>query len=283
MNVLRMIGVCALLWGLVGCASLPTPERVAQAQTQAQASPPKSPAVRDPRDPWEPFNRHIDRFNQDVDQAVLKPVARTYVQVVPQPVRTGVRNFFHNLDEIGTLVSTVLQLKPRAAAETAVRLGVNSTFGLLGVLDLATPMGLERHDEDIGQALGRWGVGTGPYLVLPLLGPSTLRDGSALLVDRQFSASTLAKSDNTGYAITGVEVVNLRAGLLDATQLLDAVALDRYSFLRQAYLSRRLDLVYDGAPPMAPMDNFEDPGDEPAKPAAAAAPAAAKPASAPAK
>ena len=141
-------------------------------------------------------------------------------------------------------------------------------------------MGLVRRSEDFGQTLGRWGVGPGPYLMLPLLGPSTLRDGSSLLVDRQFSASTLAKSDSAGYAITGVEVVNLRAGLLDTTRLLDAVALDRYSFLRQAYLSRRLDQVYDGAPPMAPMDNFDDPGEEPAKPASASP---AKPASAPGK
>jgi phospholipid-binding lipoprotein MlaA len=140
-------------------------------------------------------------------------------------------------------------------------------------------MGLVRRSEDFGQTLGRWGVGPGPYLVLPLLGPSSLRDGASLLVDRQFAASTLAKTDTTGLAITGVELINLRAGLLDTTQLLDAVALDRYSFVRQAYLSRRLDVVYDGAPPMETFD--EDPGDSPAKPAVpASAPAAAPPANA---
>ncbi|MEY4975747.1 MAG: hypothetical protein RIQ97_942 [Pseudomonadota bacterium] len=257
MNVLRMIGVCALLWGLVGCASLPTPERVAQAQTQAQASPPKSPAVRDPRDPWEPFNRHIDRFNQDVDQAVLKPVARTYVQVVPQPVRTGVRNFFHNLDEIGTLVSTVLQLKPRAAAETAVRLGVNSTFGLLGVLDLATPMGLERHDEDIGQALGRWGVGTGPYLVLPLLGPSTLRDTLVRPLDTALDPVQQVRPRTDRILTQGLRVTSQRSRFLGAEAVVQESALDPYTFVRDAYLQKRRSDVFDGEPPST--FNYDDP------------------------
>jgi phospholipid-binding lipoprotein MlaA len=234
-----------------------------------------------PRDPLEPYNRGMTRFNDGVDEAVLKPAATVYRAAVPDLVRTGVNNFFGNLRDLWSAVNAALQLRPQAAVENFMRFNLNTFLGLGGVLDIASEAQMERDTTDFGQTLGRWGVSPGPYLVLPLLGPSTLRDGSSLIVDRQFSASTLAKSDNAGYAVTSIEVINLRAGLLDATQLLDAVALDRYSFLRQAYLSRRLDQVYDGAPPMAPMENFDDPGDEPAKPAAAAKPT--PPASAPAK
>jgi phospholipid-binding lipoprotein MlaA len=234
-------------------------------------------------DPWEGFNRKVYAFNDKVDETVMKPAAQAYKAVVPPLVRTGIGNVLGNIGDVWSTANHLLQGKVQTGLEMGMRVLSNTFFGLGGLLDPATEMGLVRRSEDFGQTLGRWGVGAGPYLVLPLLGPSTLRDGSALLLDRQFSASTLAKSDHAGYAITGVEVVNLRAGLLGATQLLDAVALDRYSFLRQLYLSRRLDQVHDGAPPLAPMDNFEDPGDEPAKPAAAASAAAAKPATAPAK
>lgn len=235
-----------------------------------------------PEDPWEGFNRKVYAFNDTVDEAVMKPVAKAYKAVLPQLVRTGISNVLGNIGDVWSAANHLLQGKVHTGLDMGMRVVTNTVFGLGGLLDPATEMGLVRRSEDFGQTLGRWGVGPGPYLVLPLLGPSTVRDGSSLLVDRQFSASTLAKSDSAGYAITGVEVVNLRAGLLDTTRLLDAVALDRYSFLRQAYLSRRLDQVYDGAPPMAPMDNFEDPGDESDKPAAKPA-AATKSASAPGK
>jgi phospholipid-binding lipoprotein MlaA len=232
-------------------------------------------------DPWEGFNRKVYAFNDTVDEAVMKPVAKAYKAVLPQLVRTGISNVLGNIGDIWSAANHLLQGKVHTGLDMGMRVVTNTVFGLGGLLDPATEVGLVRRSEDFGQTLGRWGVGPGPYLVLPLLGPSTLRDGSSLIVDRQFSASTLAKTDHAGYAVTSIEVINLRAGLLDATQLLDAVALDRYSFLRQAYLSRRLDQVYDGAPPMAPMENFDDPGDEPAKPAAAAKPT--PPASAPAK
>ena len=225
-----------------------------------------------PGDPWENFNRKVYAFNDTLDEAVMKPVAKAYKAVLPQLVRTGISNVLGNIGDVWSAANHLLQGKVHTGLDMGMRVITNTVFGLGGLLDPATEVGLVRRSEDFGQTLGRWGVGAGPYLVLPLLGPSTLRDGSSLLVDRQFAASTLAKSDNTGYAITGVEVVNLRAGLLDTTQLLDAVALDRYSFVRQAYLSRRLDLVYDGAPPMETLD---DPGDEPAKPAAPGAAASA--------
>lgn len=228
-----------------------------------------------PEDPWEGFNRQVYAFNDTVDEAVMKPVAKAYKAAVPQLVRTGIGNVLGNIGDVWSAANHLLQGKVHTGLDMGMRVLTNTVFGLGGLLDPATEMGLVRRSEDFGQTLGRWGVGPGPYLVLPLLGPSTLRDGTSLLVDRQFSASTLAKSDNAGYAVTSIEVINLRANLLDTTKLLDAVALDRYSFLRQAYLSRRLDQVYDGAPPMAPVENFDDPGDEPAKPT--------PPASAPAK
>ena len=237
-----------------------------------------------PEDPWESFNRKVYAFNDTVDEAVMKPVAKAYKAVLPQLVRTGISNVLGNIGDLWSAANHLLQGKLQTGLDMGMRVVTNTVFGLGGLLDPATEMGLVRRSEDFGQTLGRWGVGPGPYLVLPLLGPSTLRDGASLIVDRQFAASTLAKSDNLGYAVTGVELVNLRANLLDTTQLLDAVALDRYSFVRQAYLSRRLDQVYDGAPPLAPMDNLEDPGDEPSKPAdPASAAAAAKPASSPAR
>ena len=156
-----------------------------------------------------------------------------------------------------------------------MRVLTNTFFGLGGLLDPATEFGLVRRSEDFGQTLGRWGVATGPYLMLPLLGPSTVRDGSALLVDRQAAPSALGNTDAATYGIAALELVNLRASLLGATQLLNDVALDKYTFLRQAYLARRLDVVHDGA---APMEKFDD---EPAEPTAKPpSPAASQPAKA---
>lgn len=216
-----------------------------------------------PEDPWENFNRKVYSFNDSVDEAVLKPVAQAYKAALPQLVRTGVSNVLGNLGDIWSAANHLLQGKVHTGLDMGMRVVTNTVFGLGGLLDPATEMGLVRRSEDFGQTLGRWGVGPGPYLVLPFLGPSTLRDGASLLIDRQASPSRFAATDSAGYAVTALELVNLRAGLLDATQLLDAVALDRYSFVRQAYLSRRLDAVYDGAPPMETFD--DDPGDSPAK------------------
>ncbi len=226
-------------------------------------------------DPWENFNRKVYSFNESVDEAVLKPVAEAYRKVVPQLVRTGVSNVLGNVGDVWSAVNHLLQGKIHAGLDMGMRVLTNTVFGLGGLLDPATEMGLTRRSEDFGQTLGRWGVGTGPYLVLPLLGPSTLRDSGALLVDRQASVSNFISNSNsnTAYGVTALEIVNLRASLLGASQLLDSVALDKYSFLRQAFLSRRLDAVYDGAPP---LENFDE------EPDSAAAPTAGKPASAPA-
>ncbi len=225
-----------------------------------------------PADPWEAFNRKVFVFNEAVDEAVLKPVATAYRDVVPELVRTGIGNVLGNIGDVWSAANLLLQGKVHSGLDMGMRVLTNTVFGLGGLLDPATEMGLTRRSEDFGQTLGRWGLGPGPYLVLPLLGPSNVRDGSALLVDRQASPSTLGKTDAATYGIAALEVITLRAGLLGASKLLDDVALDKYSFLRQAYLSRRLDLVHDGAPP---MEAFEDEPADPAVPVPAPTPAPA--------
>jgi len=222
---------------------------------------------RDPRDPWESFNRGMHDFNTDLDNKILKPVAEGYVKVVPQTARTGVSNFFSNLDDVVVLANDLLQFKFRQAAADFSRLIWNTTVGLAGLIDVATPMGLTKHDEDFGQTLGHWGVGSGPYLVLPFLGPSSLRDGTGRAVDyTQFNVTTTAQSDTTRYTLLGLNVVDTRAGLLRTTHLLEQGALDPYLFIRESYLQMRQNLVYDGNPPAPELnfDDFEDlPPDEP--------------------
>jgi len=222
---------------------------------------------RDPRDPWEGFNRGVHEFNTDFDNKILKPVAEGYVNVVPQTARTGVSNFFSNLGDVVVLANDLLQFKFRQAASDFSRLVWNSTVGLAGLIDVATPMGLPKHDEDFGQTLGHWGVGSGPYLVLPFLGPSSLRDGTGRLVDyRQFDLIGEIDDDATRYGVIGLYAVNTRAKLLRTTRLLEQGALDPYLFMRESYLQMRENQVYDGNPP-APEFDFDDlddlPPDEP--------------------
>lgn len=202
-----------------------------------------------PRDPLEPFNRGMYSFNDAVDRAVVKPVATAYRDVLPSPVRTGVSNFFNNLQDAWSFVNNSLQLKGEGAGNSIVRFGVNTVFGLGGVLDIATEMRIERFTEDFGQTLGYWGVGAGPYLVLPLLGPSTVRDTAALPVDMQGNAVSQVSDVPTRNSATVLNLVNRRAQLLDATKMLDEVALDPYTFTRDAFLQRRRNQVFDGNPP----------------------------------
>ncbi len=227
-----------------------------------------------PRDPWEPFNRQVSSFNEGVDEAVVKPVATAYQHVTPELVRTGVSNFFGNLSDVWSLVNNVLQLKPRESVETLFRVGVNTTIGLAGLIDVATELRLEKHREDFGQTLGYWGVPTGPYLVLPLLGPSTLRDAAALPVDRQGNLVNGLDDVATRNSLTALRLVDLRASLLGAGRLLDDAALDKYTFTRDVYLQRRRGLVIDDTvPPTSPAEERYD-LPEPEK---SAAPAAAWP------
>ncbi len=225
-----------------------------------------------PNDPWENWNRKVFSFNETIDEAVLKPVAQTYRDVVPTPVRNGVNNVLNNLYDVWSTANHFLQGKFQSGLEMGMRVLTNTILGAGGLMDPATEMGLTRRSEDFGQTLGRWGAGQGPYLVLPLLGPSTLRDSAGLLLDRQAAPSTLPKASSDAYAVLGLELVNTRTNLLSAGALVDQVALDKYAFIRDAYLSRRRDALYDGAPP---MDTFEDDGAD-VKPAAApVAPASA--------
>ena len=194
-------------------------------------------SARNPKDPLEPLNRNIYEFNQVVDKVALKPAAKGYKAVVPPPLRGGVNNFFGNFRDVTTAVNNLLQFKVVNALSDVGRVAINSTIGIFGVFDVASRLGLEKHDEDFGQTLGYWGVPDGPYLVLPLLGPSTVRDGIGLIgdyfTDPQFY---LIESAPENWLVLTTRVVNLRANLLEADRLLDQAAIDRYSFLRDAYL-----------------------------------------------
>ncbi|MDO5289106.1 MAG: VacJ family lipoprotein [Pseudomonadota bacterium] len=231
----------------------------------------------DPRDPWEPYNRSMTRFNDAVDDAVFKPVATAYRDVVPQPMRTGVGNFFGNLSDVWSFVNNVLQAKPEGALHSFWRVLINTTVGLGGVLDPASEMRLERHREDFGQTLGRWGMPAGPYLVLPFLGASTLRDTAALPVDWYGQPQMYANDAAVRWGLTGLRMVHLRSTLLGATDVLEAAALDSYTFRRDAFLQKRRNDIYDGNPPQDEERYDLDDGAAaaPAAPASSASPQAA--------
>ena len=199
-------------------------------------------------DPFESTNRRVSAFNEDVDRNLLKPVASAYQKAVPGIVQDGVHNFFGNLDDIWSTANNALQLKPMETAETGLRTAVNTVFGIYGLIDWGTRVGLQRHSADFGQTLGYWGVPPGPYLVLPVLGPSNVRDTAGLAVDMQ--ENQWAKVNPTGarYSGTAVKVVDKRAGYLGLDKQLDEVALDKYAFIRDAYVQRRLAQTRRGKP-----------------------------------
>lgn len=222
-------------------------------------------------DPWENWNRKVFAFNEGLDEKVLRPVATGYAKIVPQFARRSVDNFFANAADAWSAVNNVLQGKPEPALQDVVRVTTNTVFGFFGLLDIASEFGLEHHYEDFGQTLGRWGFGAGAYLVWPVLGPSSVRDSLALPADRWFaSPAEFIKDGRWQAGITTLQLVNTRANLLGATKLLDDIALDKYSFIRDAYLQRRRSLVFDGDAPELP-----EPADAPTAPAAAASAASA--------
>ncbi len=210
-------------------------------------------------DPLEPFNRGVYAFNADLDATLMKPTAQAYQAHIPRPVRRSISNFFSNLDDVVVLVNDLLQFKGAHAVNDTLRLSMNSTFGLFGLLDVATPAGLPKHDADFGQTLGKWGLGPGPYLVLPVLGPSDVRDATGLAVDVTY-VNPVEKVKNTPAraALIVTQAVNTRARLLKVTNVLEQAALDPYVFTRAAYLQRRRSLIYDGNPPPLKFDNFND-------------------------
>ena len=203
-----------------------------------------------PRDPLEPLNRAIFGFNETFDQVLMKPVAQGYRAVLPEIVRTGVTNFFSNLEDVWIAANNLLQGKPESALQDVMRVAINTVIGLGGVIDVASDAGLDKHSEDFGQTLGRWGMGGGPYLVLPFLGPSTVRDGIGLLaVD--YAGDPVWNADHipTRNALYAGRATNARANALDAVRILEEAALDKYRFVRDSHLQRRQNLVYDGDPP----------------------------------
>jgi phospholipid-binding lipoprotein MlaA len=205
--------------------------------------------TRNPKDPWEGYNRPMHEINEQLDRAVLKPVAQGYVKVIPEFARAGVSNFFGNLNDVGTGVNNFLQGKPREGATDLGRFAFNSVVGIFGLWDVASAAGLDKHNEDFGQTLGVWGMPSGPYFVIPLLGPSSARDAPARLVDPQYATGRWIDDAAVSWAMFGLDVVNMRAYLLQSEKILDEAALDRYSFIRDAWLQRRRSQVYDGNPP----------------------------------
>jgi len=220
-----------------------------------------------PADPWEAYNRHMFEFNDRVDRALIRPVAQFYGERVPEPVRACLGNVVNNLSEAPSALNNLLQGKPAAAVADLCRLVINSTVGLLGCFDIAAKMGLARTDEDFGQTLGRWGAGPGPYFVLPLLGPSSVRDAVGRFAGFYVDPLDLVQPNELRYSLTGLRVIDARARLLPAERVLRAAALDWYAVVRHAYLSSRQNLVYDGDPPR----ELEDPGDD-AQPSAPKSP-----------
>ena len=197
----------------------------------------------DPRDPLEPFNRRVDAFNTAVDDAVVRPVATAYRDITPDPIRGHVGNFFGNLADVWSALNTALQLRVEDTAVNLLRVGLNSTFGFAGLIDLATEMGLYRAPADFGQTLGRWGVPPGPYLVMPLFGPSTVRDTLGRGIEQRGDAVYGIDDVATRNSLIGLRLVDKRAQLLRAGEVLDGAALDKYSFTREVYLQRRQNQV----------------------------------------
>jgi phospholipid-binding lipoprotein MlaA len=228
----------------------------------------------DPRDPFEGFNRGVYRFNEVVDDAVARPVATAYRDLVHEEIRNRVRNFFSNIGDLFIGVNDFLQGKFYDGFEDWARFVFNSTIGLFGLHDVASDMGIEKRNEDFGQTFGRWGVGEGPYLVLPILGSSTVRDGVGTALDLYFDPLGDLRPINLRNSLTVLRLTGVRADLLDASRILEQAALDKYVFQRDAYLQRRRNLVYDGSPPREPREPEEPAKESPAKePPAKEAPA----------
>ena len=213
-----------------------------------------------PKDPLEGFNRAVFSFNEGLDKVAIKPAAQAYEAAVPLPGRTGIANFFGNIGDLWIGVNNLLQGKPVEAAGDLGRVLINSTVGIAGLFDVATEMGLEKHEEDFGQTLGRWGVGGGPYFVWPIIGPRTARDSLGFGVD--------AVADPVGYlgnvparnSLYGTRLVDTRASLLPAEKAINEASLDKYAYIRDAYLQRRRSVIYDGNAPRLDDDAALDGG-----------------------
>ena len=233
------IGLLAgLILAVQGCATVKTP---------------------DPRDPFESFNRSVTGFNDTVDKAVLKPVATVYKGITPDWMRKGVRNFFNNIQDVWSVINTALEGRGQEMGDNIGRVMVNTSFGLLGIIDIASDLNIERHTADFGLTLGRWGVGAGPYVVLPILGPYTLREVGALPVDWSGDLVYQFGDQTTALEMTALKLIDYRASYLNAGDVMEGAALDTYSFTRDAYLQRQRNRQYDGNPPDEETDTNADP------------------------
>jgi len=236
----KVMMVSLSVGGLVGCASLPDD-------------------YRDPRDPWESYNRAMHQFNSDFDKTIWKPVAQGYHYITPAPVDQGVTNFFNNMRDVTSMFNNLLQFKLSRAVSDAGRIMVNSTVGVLGLVDVASNLDMPSYKEDFGQTLGYWGVGPGPYFVIPVLGPSDLRDGISLVPDWYSQPTAHLKDSDIRWTLAILYGIDTRADLLGASKVLEEAALDPYTFTRDAYLQKRRNDVHDGNPP--PDDNWNLPLD----------------------
>jgi phospholipid-binding lipoprotein MlaA len=196
-------------------------------------------------DPLEPINRAVFEFNEVVDDNILEPVAKTYKYITPDPIETGVSNFFSNLGEVSTIANDVFQFKFKQAGYDFLRFSINTTIGVFGIFDVATSVGLNKNKEDFGQTLGYWGVPQGPYLVLPFFGSSSFRDAPGLYADRQISPVEQLHNKEE-LALDTLSIIDIRAGLLRATKILDTAAKDKYIFIRESYLQKRESMINDG-------------------------------------
>lgn len=253
----RVAGVLLALLCLQGCASLRGP---------------------DPSDPLEPLNRKVTAFNDVADDLVLRPLAVFYGQVLPTVVRKGISNFFSNQSDVMSVFNSLAQLKLEAASRNAMRVAINTTVGLGGIIDWASEFRIDKHKEDFGQTMAYWGVSSGPYVVLPFFGPSTVRDSAGLWVDTKTDVNQQVTDIGARNTLTMLRLTDKRERYLSLSDAVKQASLDPYTFTRDAYLQKRLNDIYDGNPPM--MDDFDDP-DQPAplvapnQPATAPAPAPA--------
>lgn len=208
-------------------------------------------------DPIEPVNRKIFDFNEEFDRIILKPLAEGY-QKLPDPVQKGTHNFFSNLDDVVVIVNDALQLKGEQMASDTMRVSFNTIFGLFGLIDVGTPMGLPKHHESFADTLGYWGVGSGPYIVLPILGPSSVRDAPSLLVDFIVHPIGQVSPGSAAFGLASARAVDTRSELLKTTEIRDDMALDTYVFTRETYYQWRQNRVYDGNPPRVIIEDFEE-------------------------
>jgi phospholipid-binding lipoprotein MlaA len=238
-----------------------------------------SPDKRTAGDPFEPMNRAIFKVNDTIDRTVAVPIAKGYQKVTPHPLRTAISNFFSNLGDLNNVANELLQLKITDATQDLIRFAMNTTFGIGGLIDFASQARLPKHHQDFGLTLGRWGIPSGPYLVLPIFGPSSFRDGVGLAVDTRFSPLIYAPNDSRR-PLYGLQFVSARSDMLGATNILEQAALDKYSFVRDAYTQqRRATLGADSSKPPA-LPNYGDEDDSSATPAAPDGASAAAPADA---